>query len=282
VGSGALRSNTTGYSNSAVGNGALDSNTTGQANSAVGAGALSVNTTGIANSAFGNAALAGNTTGRYNSAFGFGALSSNTTGYRNIAVGDHAGTGQTTGHDNIYIANAGVAGESNRIRIGQSQTATFIVGIRGVTTTNANAIPVLIDAAGQLGTFSSSRSVKKDIRDMGDATDRLLDLRPVTFRYKQQQTLPDGREVPPEYGLIAEEVAEVFPDLVVYDEKGQPFTVKYHEMAPMLLNEMKKEHRANLEQQRTIEAQQQEIAALASRLAQLETRVIGAPAEAQR
>ena len=110
-----------------------------------------------------------------------------------------------------------------------------------MTTVNANAIPVLIDSAGQLGTVSSSRSVKKDIRDMGDATDRLLELRPVTFRYKQEQTLPSGGEVPPEYGLIAEEVAEVFPDLVVYDEKGQPFTVKYHEMAPMLLNEMKKQ-----------------------------------------
>ena len=144
-----------------------------------------------------------------------------------------------------------------------------------MTTVNANAIPVLIDSAGQLGTVSSSRSVKNDIRDMGDATDRLLDLRPVTFHYKQQQTLPSGGALPPEYGLIAEEVAEVFPDLVVYDEKGRPFTVKYHEMAPMLLNEMKKQQHTieKLEaQQQTIEAQAQEIAALTTRLARVEAR----------
>ncbi len=150
---------------------------------------------------------------------------------------------------------------------------------------SGRANTVLIDSAGQLGTVSSSRSAKNDIRDMGDATDRLLDLRPVTFRYKQEQTLPSGGQVPPEYGLIAEEVAEVFPDLVVYDEKGQPFTVKYHEMAPMLLNEMKKQRRsiAKLEaQQQTIEAQQQEIAALTTRLARVETRVIVGPGEAQR
>jgi hypothetical protein len=114
---------------------------------------------------------------------------------------------------------------------------------------------------------------------MGDATARLLDLRPVMFRYKQEQTLPGGGLVPPEYGLIAEEVAEVFPDLVVYDEKGRPFTVKYHEMAPMLLNEMKK-------QQDTLEAQRQryetEIAALTTRLARVETLLIDASGEPQR
>jgi hypothetical protein len=187
--------------------------------------------------------------------------------------------------------------ESNTIRIGTPapetaaglHTRALVAGICGVTTANADAIPVVIDSAGQLGTVSSSRSVKEDIRDMGDTTTRLLDLRPVTFRYKQDHTLPGGREVPPEYGLIAEEVAEVFPDLVIYDEKGQPFTVKYHEMAPMLLNEIQKKHRANLEQQqsiakleaqeRTIETQQQQIAALTTRLAQLEARVSGALGE---
>jgi len=178
-----------------------------------------------------------------------------------------------------------VAAESNTIRIGTPGTVAgtharaFIAGIRAKTTGVADAIPVLIDSAGQLGTVSSSRSMKKEIRDMGDATDRLLDLRPVTFRYKQPQTLPNGGEVPPEYGLIAEEVAEVFPDLVVYDEKGQPFTVKYHEMAPMLLNEMKKQQRTIEKQVSVIEAerqenqaQQQEIAALTTRLARLEAR----------
>jgi hypothetical protein len=286
VGVEALRMNTAGLQNTAVGSTALFSNTTGKHNSAVGNNALVNNTTGDLNSAFGFRALLRNTTGHNNSAVGNDALFSNTTGFRNVALGAYAGLLQTTGSDNIYLANEGTAGESGKIKIGTAGThnASFVAGIRGVTTGIADAIPVLIDSAGQLGTVSSSRSVKKDIRDMGDATDRLLELRPVTFRYKQQQTLPGGGEVPPEYGLIAEEVAEVFPDLVVYDEKGQPFTVKYHEMAPMLLNEMKKEHRANLEQRRTIEAQQakieaqqQEMSALTTRLAQLENRVSGPP-----
>jgi hypothetical protein len=276
----ALASNTTGGDNSAFGHFALYFNTTGSFNSAFGVTALIANTTGNFNSAVGTAALADNTTGAGNVAVGNETLFSNTTGNRNVAVGQYAGQNQTTGSDNIYLANWGVAAESNTIRIGTLGTGTgthnraFVAGIRGVTTGVADAIPVLIDSAGQLGTVSSSRSVKKDIRDMGDATAKLLDLRPVTFHYKQEQTLPDGHDVPPEYGLIAEEVAEVLPDLVVYDEKGQPFTVKYHEMAPMLLNEMKK-------QQRTIEAQQQEMSALTTRLAQLETRVSGKPGEAQ-
>src|SRR4029079_19568961 len=124
-------------------------------------------------------------------------------------------------------------------------TRAFIAGIRGVTTANANAIPVLVDSAGQLGTVSSSRRFKKDIADMGDLTERLLELRPVVFHYKQEQSMPDDSEVPLEYGLIAEEVAEVFPDLVVYDEEGLPFTVKYHLLSAMLLNEMKKSNAAH-------------------------------------
>jgi hypothetical protein len=280
VGMAALASNTTGFSNSAFGFTALGFNTTAKHNSAFGYGALRYNTTGAYNSAFGGSALRGdlltsgfsnsafgysalrnNTAGGSNAAFGNSALENNSTGSSNIAVGYKAGYNQTTGNDNIYLANTGVAAESNTIRIGcpaglcatgaSPHDRAFIAGIRGVTTAAADAIAVLIDSNGQLGTVSSSRSVKKDIRDMGDATDRLLDLRPVTFRYKQGQTLPGGREVPPEYGLIAEEVAEVFPDLVVYDEAGKPFTVKYHELAPMLLNEMKK-------QQRTIEAQRED------------------------
>jgi len=263
VGYGALR-NSVGFRNSAVGSFALFSNVVGGANSAVGYRALRANT-GNVNAAFGASALTSNTAGYGNAAVGYEALRNNTSGHRNVAIGDGAGLNQTTGNDNIYLANQGTAAESGRIRIGTSptHTQTFVAGIRGVTTFNADAIPVLIDSVGQLGTASSSRSVKKEIRDMGDATDRLLELRPVTFRYQQQQTLPGGREVPPEYGLIAEEVAEVLPDLVVYDESGRPFTVKYHEMPPMLLNEMQK-------QQKRIEAQEREIAALTARLAQLE------------
>ena len=294
VGASSLTALTTGYSNSADGTRALFSNTTGNRNSAFGTDSLRFSLTGHVNSAFGSDALRANTAGGYNAAFGGGALFSNTTGNFNVAVGYHAGVNQTTGSNNIYLANTGVAAENAQIKIGTAgtHTATFIAGIRGVTTGVANAIPVLIDGSGQLGTLSSSRRVKKEIRDMGDATTRLLDLRPVMFRYKQEQTLPTGGEVPPEYGLIAEEVAEVFPDLVVYDDEGQPFTVKYHEMAPMLLNEMKKQRATAQEQQRsiarleaqqaTIEAQQREISALTTRLARVESRVIDAQGLAQR
>jgi hypothetical protein len=301
IGGAALFGNTTGFNGSAVGVDALRSNTTGVKNSAVGVAALRNNTTGKYNSGFGTYALQSNTTSDRNSGFGYSALRANTTGNRNVGVGYQAGSLQTVGSDNIYLANLGVAAESNTIRIGTPAPGTaaglhsraFIAGIRGATTGVADAIPVLIDSAGQLGTVSSSRGVKNDIRDMGDATARLLDLRPVTFRYKQQQTLPSGGEVPPEYGLIAEEVAEVFPDLVVYDEKGQPFTVKYHEMAPMLLNEMKKQQHTiqaqreeNQAQQAEIEAlrreHQREITALTTRLARVEIRVSGAAGPAQR
>jgi len=272
-GSGALNANTTGIRNSAVGDRALRSNTTGNASSAVGAYALYSNTTGSINSAVGHAALLYNTTGSRNSTVGQGALLFNTEGNRNVAVGQDAGRNQTTGSDNIYFANVGVAGESGQIKIGTAgtHTTTTIAGIRAVTTSVADAIPVLIDSTGQLGTTSSSRRVKMDIRDMGDATDRLLALRPVMFRYKQEQTLPSG-ELPPEYGLIAEEVAEAFPDLVVYDEAGQPFTVKYHEMAPMLLNEMQKQQHTIEAQRRENQVQQAQIAALTMRLTLLEAR----------
>jgi len=238
----ALSFNTTGNKNTASGQRALYHNTTGTYNTASGHMSLYYNTTGSRNTASGFAAQHRNTTGLHNTASGYRALVNNTTGARNTALGSNAGSNLTTGNDNIAIGNSGVAGEGATIRIGTAGTHTraFTAGIRGVTTVNANAIPVLVDSAGQLGTVSSSRRFKKDIADMGDATERLLELRPVVFRYKQEQELPDGGEVPLEYGLIAEEVAEIFPELVVYGEEGQPFTVKYHLLSSMLLNEMKK------------------------------------------
>jgi len=265
LGYGALISNDAGYANTGIGFRALNGNTSGNRNAALGFYALGFNTTGTDNAALGSYALRGNSTGTFNTAVGFYALRNSGTGSFNVGVGEHAGRNLNSGSHNIYLANQGAAVESGQIKIGTAgfQTQTTIAGIRGVTTVNANAIPVLIDSAGQLGTTSSSRRVKQDIRDMGDATGRLLELRPVTFRYKPEQTLPRG-EVPSEYGLIAEEVAEVFPDLVVYDDEGRPFTVKYHEMAPMLLNEMQK-------QQHTIAGQQQVIAMLSSRLERIES-----------
>jgi len=234
-----LFSNTTGFRNTASGYRTLSSNTTGYLNTASGDSVLVSNTTGSRNTASGYLALFSNTTGRYNTASGDSALFSNTTGSRNVALGVDAGVNLTTGNDNVAIANGGTAGESGTIRIGTAgtQTRAFVAGIRGVTTGVANAIPVLIDGNGQLGTVSSSARFKEEIRDMGELTDRLLELRPVVFRYKPEV---QAGERPLEYGLIAEEVAEVFPELVVYDDEGKPFTVKYHLLSAMLLNELEK------------------------------------------
>ena len=138
----------------------------------------------------------------------------------------------------------------------ETHTSTFIAGIRGVTTGVADAIPVMVDSAGQLGTVSSSRRFKFDIADMGGASNGLMRLRPVTFRYKQATA--DGTH-PIEYGLIAEEVAEVNRDLVVYEEDGQALTVKYHLLPTMLLNEVQRQQRTIDGQQRTIDGQQRTI-----------------------
>jgi hypothetical protein len=183
-----------------------------------------------------------------NTAAGSFALSDNQGGNNNTALGHNAGK-HITGDDNVAIAHQGVAGESGTIRIGTGgvQTETHIAGIRGRTTGNNDAIPVLIDSSGQLGTVNSSRRFKEDVRDMGDSSSGLLRLRPVTFRY--QQPYKDGSK-PVDYGLIAEEVAEVYPDLVVTGADGQIETVQYHKLVPMLLNELKKQHDHILEQDR--------------------------------
>ena len=254
VGEDTLRANTDGSANAAVGEDALLSNTSGRENTAVGEAALRLNTVGFTNTAVGRAALEDNVSGSANTAVGEGALR-NTTGSGNIALGRTAGISQTTGNDSIYIGNPGVAGESFTTRIGGvSQGRAFIAGIAGTTTGVADAVAVLIDSAGQLGTASSSRRYKNDVRDMGDLRAGLQRLRPVTFRYKQAQA--GGQRL--EYGLIAEEVAEVYPGLVVYNEEGQPETVQYRKVNAMLLNEVQKQHR--------------QIQALLARVARLEHR----------
>jgi Chaperone of endosialidase len=249
----ALGANRTGHDNLANGVGALFLNTTGSYNTANGSGAtsyftgaLTKNTTGSRNTATGNQALRRNQTGNGNTAEGFQALANN-TGSFNIAVGFTAGANLTTGSDNIHICHPGVAGESNTMRIGGGkQTATFITGIRGVTTRMANAIPVLIDSAGQLGTMSSSKRFKQEIKPMDKASEAILALKPVTFHYKSDKT---GT---PQFGLIAEEVAAVNPDLVVRDKDGEIYTVRYDQVNAMLLNEFLKEHRKVEEQEKTI------------------------------
>jgi hypothetical protein len=261
VGSSVLASNDTGFSNSGVGSSALISNTSGSANSAFGVQALAFNTTGHNNAAYGSSALFSNDSGSNNTALGVQALESNFTGSGNVAVGFQAGV-NANGSNNIYLGNSGVPDESNTMRIGTSSThtRTFIAGIRGMTTGQPNAIPVLIDPDGQLGTVSSSRRYKEDIRDMGAASSDLLRLRPVTFRYKQAAV---AGERPREYGLIAEEVAEVYPDLVVHSAAGEIETVQYHKLVPMLLNELQKQHQQ-------LGKQEEEITQLKARLAALE------------
>ena len=241
----ALFSNVDGLANTATGAAALRNNTAGIDNTANGAGALQNNTVGVANTANGASALFSNTTGYNNTADGASALRNNTTGGTNIALGISAGSNLTTGNSNIDIGNVGVAGESATIRIGAigTQTRTFITGIRGVTTANGNAIPVLIDSAGQLGTASSSRRFKKEIEPMDKASQVILALKPVTFHYKS-----DARRTP-QFGLIAEEVAAVDPNLVVRDENGEIYTVRYDAVNAMLLNEFLKEHKAFVEEQ---------------------------------
>jgi hypothetical protein len=287
VGWGALSSNTTGRFNVAVGQCALCSNTTGNHNIALGLSTLSNNTTGSENIAMGTSALQDNTTGGDNTALGELALLSNTTGNSNIAVGSSAGQNLTTGSNNIDIGNDGVGAEENTIRIGVpgTQTATFIAGISdGVG--NGTGVAVYVDSTGQLSPIVSSARFKDDIRDMGESTSGLMKLRPVRFRYKKEIN-SSGLE---QYGLVAEEVAKVYPDLVVYDDKGRPQTVRYHFVNAMLLNEVQKQarqitaQRQQLSEQgrqietltsqaRQVNAQTQQIEALTGRLVQLEATV---------
>ena len=249
----ALRSNTIGIQNTANGLRALFNNTTGNSNTANGLKALLNNTTGNQNTANGINALLLNRTGNGNIADGAGALQSN-TGSFNTAVGFSAGANLTTGSDNVCIQALGVAGESNTMRIGTvQQTNTFIAGISGVTV--AGGVGVIIDSTGHLGTVTSSARFKEAIRPMDKASEAILALQPVTFRYKKERD-PEGV---PQFGLIAEEVEKVNPDLVARDAKGEVYTVRYEAVNAMLLNEFLKEHR-------TVQGQQKEIDALKAEL----------------
>jgi hypothetical protein len=274
VGNAALQSNTTGLNNTATGTNALLNNITGIGNTASGVFALQTNTAGAYNTATGYGTLASsfgsdntatganalshNTTGNYNTAFGGGvtpssglsggALSNNTTGNNNIAIGFGAALNVSGGNSsNIHIGSQGSANDDATIRVGGNaalgesvaQRRFFASGIRGITTGNNDAIPVVIDSNGQLGTISSSIRLKEDVHDMNTASTDLMRLRPVTFRY--QKHFADGSK-PIQYGLIAEEVAEVYPDLVARSADGQIETVKYQVLDSMLLNELQKEH----------------------------------------
>jgi Chaperone of endosialidase len=242
-----LQANTTGHDNMAIGYHALRFNTSGIFNTATGFEALQRNTIGGGNTANGLAALTLNTTGNSNTAIGAGALQFNTTGRNNIAVGFAAGN-LTTANNNIEIGNAGVEGESRTIRIGTELTHsnTFIVGISGVTV--PAGVGVIVDTNGHLGTVVSAARFKDEIKPMEEASEAILALKPVTFRYKKELD-PAGIS---QFGLVAEEVEKVNPDLVARDQNGKPYTVRYEAVNAMLLNEFLKEHRKVEEQQATI------------------------------
>jgi len=232
--------------NTATGFQALFANTASN-NTADGFEALVSNTTGTENTATGGATLFNTTTGNNNTADGFEALFSNTTGNNNIAVGILAGQNLTTGSNNIDIGNAGKAGEANTIRIGTkgTQTGTFIAGISGVAVTGSQ---VVVNGTGKLGVAASSARFKDDVRPMDKASEAILALTPVSFHYKHELD-PDDI---PQFGLVAEQVEKIAPELVACDEQGKPYTVRYDAVNAMLLNEFLKEHRTVQEQQSTI------------------------------
>jgi hypothetical protein len=267
----------------ALGRYALASDTTGSENTAFGYRALSDNTSGNYNVAVGFQAMNGST-GSSNTAIGIGALG-DASGSNNIAVGSGAGGNLAAGSYNIEIGAIGLSSDDHTIRIGNPQTSTYIAGIVG--TPLADAAPVVVNANGQLGVappmIVSSRRYKQDIQDMGDASKGLLRLRPVTFHYKKPDS--DGTR-PLEYGLIAEEVADVYPELVIRGLDGQIESVQYAKLPAMLLNELQKEHR-NAEQQarhaeeqdRRAERQDQTIQKLEARLVALEAQLTNATAK---
>ena len=259
TGAGALLNNTIGDSNTAHGVFALISNAEGAANTANGEQALFNNTSGNNNTAIGGETLQHNTIGNHNTAIGFAALRSNTTGSTNIALGSVAGINLTNGDNNIDIGNQGGAGESNTIRIGSDHSRTFIAGIFDAFS-GFNTVPVMIDAAGQLQSVNSSCRFKNEIQPMDNASQAILALKPVTFHYKS-----DKRNTP-QFGLIAEEVAEVNPDLVVHDKNGEIYTVRYDAVNAMLLNEFLKEHR-------TVQELKREIAGLSAKIKEQDSRI---------
>ncbi|MGB6552588.1 MAG: tail fiber domain-containing protein, partial [Candidatus Binataceae bacterium] len=252
----ALANDSSGGANNATGANALQANTTGAINTADGQNALGSNTAGSGNTAIGDQAL-GDNNGSENTGTGAGALVHNTTGSSNIAIGAGAGNNLTTGDNNIDIFDPGVTAESNTIRIGTqgTQTGTFIAGIFG-TAKIRKACEVVVEKTGQLGCVKSSARYKRDIHDMGDASDKLMKLRPVTFTYKADTS---GIQ---QYGLIAEEVEKVYPELVIDDADGRAETVAYQVLPAMLLNEVQKQARAEQRIARQLAQKDAQIAAL--------------------
>ncbi len=258
LGNGALSSTTTGGFNTATGSAALFRNTEGSNNTASGYSALTNNTAGSHNTAIGSATLLSNTTANNNTAIGDAALALNTTGYRNTAIGRQALEQNVTGYGNTAIGfQALFQTESNTTRISNIYYSL------------ASARPVYINSDNKIGTLVSSRRFKEEIKPMDKGSEAILALKPVSFRYKKEIE-PNGGTM---FGLIAEEVEKVDPDLVTRNEKGEAETVRYEAVNAMLLNEFLKEHRKMEEQGRRMEERgraivqhEAEIRALASQL----------------
>src|SRR6266496_1651376 len=257
----ALNKNTTGHDNVATGVQALYLNTMGNFNTATGNLALSANTTGSSSTAMGHRALM-SSTGTSNTAIGAGALLSNLTGSNNIALGTDAGFSLTAGSYNIDIGNSGVGGEANTIRIGTTgnQTNTYIAGISGATV--PTGVAVIVDANGHLGTTTSSGRFKEAIKPMDKVSEAILALKPVIFQYKHELD-PEGI---PQFGLVAEQVEKVNPDLVARDDQGKPYSVRYEAVNAMLLNEFLKEHRKVEKLEATVAQQHKDFEAAVAEL----------------
>ena len=246
TGSNALLENTTGNNNTANGTNALLNNNSNH-NTASGRAALQNNARGAQNTATGSGALLNNVSGNNNTGIGVNALF-NSTGNNNIGLGHSAGSNLTTGSNNIDIGASGVVGESKTIRIGRPglQNSTFIAGIFGVAMSGS---VVVVNSSGKLGVVPSSARFKDNIEPMDKASEAILALEPVTFRYKGEI---DSKRIR-QFGLVAEEVEKVSPDLVVRDEEGKPYSVRYDAVNAMLLNEFLKEHKAALNEHRKVQ-----------------------------
>jgi len=268
IGTDALAGIVNGGENVAIGLEPLFNAASAHFNVAIGRQALFSTIYGLNNIAIGNYAME-NTVGNNaldgveNTAVGVNALNANTTGSRNIALGKDAGNAPTNPSDGIFIGNAGVSGDNATIKIGTqgTQTSAYIAGIYSQSVDSMSGAAVSVDINGKLGTTLSSRRYKYDIETMPDMSTMLGKLRPVTFHYKKPQH--DGSH-PLEYGLIAEEVADVFPSLAVLNKDGTPETVKYQLLPSFLLAGWQA-------QQKTIAAQSEKIEALEARLRRLET-----------
>jgi hypothetical protein len=263
VGAGALLINHGGGLNTANGAFALLFNTVGSFNTASGDSALAGNIVGMDNTASGAAALVANTTGNENTADGRETLFHNTSGSDNTAVGYQAGLNATMGDGNVYIGAGmqGVAGEANHTYIRNVNTTSVSGGGTDNVTVNLTT--------GLLGHATSSRRYKDDIKAIDTASEALFQLKPVSFRYKKE--IDQSRSL--NYGLIAEEVAEVDPNLAVRDRNGHIDSVRYSAINALLLNEFLKEHQAFVEEQKKVRKLEATLDAVSERLKEQEAKI---------